>query len=96
MTPLTRFQFSLYVADNSPNGALARRNIHELCAEHLPGRYDIEVVDVLVSPERAALDGISQTPTLLRRSPLPLVRIAGTLSHTSDVLRALGVEARIA
>ncbi len=86
-----RFRFRLYVAGEAPNSAQARANLFALCEAHLPGRHDIDVVDVFAEPERALADGIFMTPTLLKLSPSPSRRIVGTLHQTQPVLRALGL-----
>lgn len=86
------FEFRLYVADNAQNGALALENLKALCLEHLAGRHKIDVLDVLLKPQRARDDGVQMTPTLIKYAPLPVVRIVGTLSQKQAVLQALGVE----
>lgn len=90
--PATTFKFRLYVADNTENSETARANLAALCRDFLPGPTQIEVVDVLRDPDRALDDHILMTPTLIKLWPLPVRKIAGTLSQTSAVLRALGVE----
>ena len=89
-----RFRFRLYVAGEAPNSAQAQANLLALCQAHLPGRHEIDVVDVLEEPERALADGIFMTPTLLKLSPSPSRRIIGTLHQTQPVLQALGLGPR--
>jgi circadian clock protein KaiB len=86
------FRFRLYVADDALNSARAVFNLTALCREHLPGRHEIEVVDVFQHPERALADEIFMTPTLVRLSPSPVRKIVGSLSQTLAVLQALGLE----
>jgi circadian clock protein KaiB len=86
------FQFRLYIAGDAPNSLRAMANLEALCREHLSGRYDIEVVDVLSQPERALTDGILMTPTLLKHAPPPARRIIGNLSQTTPLLEALGLD----
>ena len=86
------FKFRLYTADNTLNSTEALANLTALCNAYLPERHEIEVVDVLVNPQRALVDQIRMTPTLLKVSPSPAQRITGTLSETSEVLAALGLE----
>jgi circadian clock protein KaiB len=87
------FKFRLYVARGALNSAQAIANLGAICRAHLPGRHQIEVVDVFREPKRALTDGIFMTPTLVRVAPLPVRRIVGTLSQTQPVLRVLGLEA---
>jgi circadian clock protein KaiB len=92
MTRRTIFRFRLYVAGDAQNSAQALANLNALCRAHLPGRHEIEVVDVFREPKRALADAIFMTPTLLRLGPSPVKRIVGTLAQTQVVLQALGLE----
>jgi circadian clock protein KaiB len=87
------YKFRLYVADDTMNSAQASFNLHALCQTHLPGRHEIEIVDVFKEPQRAILEGIRMTPTLLKMAPLPVRRIVGTLLDTQRVLDTLGLNA---
>jgi circadian clock protein KaiB len=87
------YKFRLYIAADTHNSVQARANLAELCRTYLPGRHEIEVVDVLQQPARALQDGIFMTPTLIMLAPAPVQRIVGTLSQTHTVLQALGIEA---
>jgi len=89
MTRRSMYKFRLYVADDTMNSAQATANLQALCQSHLPGRHEIEIVDVFKEPQRAILEGIRMTPTLLRLAPLPVRRIVGTLIDTKRVLETL-------
>jgi circadian clock protein KaiB len=91
MSRRTLFKLRLYVADDTPNSAMAVANLAALCRTHLSGRHEIEVVDVFKDPKRALADGVFMTPTLIVLAPSPVRRIVGTLSQTDTVLRALGL-----
>lgn len=82
----------LYIADHAPNSAQAVSNLRAICDEHLTDRYNLEIVDVLQDPQRALADGVLVTPTLVRLSPLPVVKIVGDLSEKEQVLSALRAE----
>jgi circadian clock protein KaiB len=92
MTQRTRYQFRLYVAQGTQNSALALANLSDICRAYLPGHYNIEVVNVLVEKQRALTDQIRMTPTLIKLSPAPALRIVGTLSQTKQVVQALGLD----
>jgi circadian clock protein KaiB len=81
--------FRLYVAGEAPNSALALRNLKALCHDFYGDNYRIEVIDVLLSHERAWADGVIATPMTFRLSPLPAVQIIGNLSDTDQVLSVL-------
>lgn len=79
----------LYVAGQSPKSLKAFANLTRLCEEHLPERYDIEIVDLVENPQLAAGDEIIAIPTLVRRLPAPMRKIIGDLSDTDRVLVGL-------
>jgi circadian clock protein KaiB len=79
----------LYVAGQSPKSLHAFANLKRLCEEHLAGRYEIEVVDLVEHPALARSDDILAIPTLVRRLPAPLRKIIGDLSNTERVLVGL-------
>ena len=84
-----RVRLRLYVSGNAPNSVSAIANIRVICSEHFPSRHDLEIVDLLAQPLRALADGIIVTPTLVKLLPLPVQKIVGNLSDTSQVLLAL-------
>lgn len=85
------YHFRLYVAGQTRKSLTAMANLRQVCEEHLAGRHDIEVVDLLLSPHLAASDQILAVPTLVRRLPAPLKRIIGDLSNTQKVLVCLDI-----
>jgi len=85
-----KLQLRLYVAGNAPNSVRAIANARAICEEHFNGSHDLEIVDLLDHPVRGLADGIVVTPTLLKLMPLPVQRVIGNLSDTSQVLLALG------
>jgi circadian clock protein KaiB len=93
VNPRQSFRFRLFTADDTLNSTQALLNLTAFCEAHFPGRYDIEIVDVLREPKRALLEGIFMTPTLVRLAPKPIRRIVGTLSDPSMLLRAMGLAA---
>ena len=91
MSRRAMFKFRLYVAGDALNSTQAVANLAAFCRTNLPDRYEIEVVDVFREPKRALAERIFMTPTLVVRTPPPVRRIVGTLSHTQTVLLALGL-----
>jgi circadian clock protein KaiB len=79
----------LFVAGDKPQSLEAKKNIEQICAAHLQGRYELTVVDVCNDFITALDHGVLLTPTLLLLSPLPSVTIIGSLSDTQKVLDAL-------
>ena len=83
-------QFRLYVAGDGPNSRRALANLRAIGERHLPGRYAIEIVDVLEAPLRALDDSVLVTPTLIKLTP-PRCVLVGDLSAQETVLLALGI-----
>ena len=79
----------LYVAGQTPKSMTAFANLKKICEDHLPGRYKIEVIDLMKQPQLAAGDQIVAIPTLIRKLPEPLRRIVGDLSNTERTLVGL-------
>lgn len=82
----------LYVAGQTRRSLTALANLQRICEEHLPGRYHIEIVDLLKKPQLAEGDQIIALPTLVRKLPPPLRRIIGDLSNTERVLVGLDLQ----
>ena len=85
------WQLKLYVAGQTPRSMAALANLKRVCETHLAGRYQIEVVDLLVNPRLAAGDQILAVPTLVRKVPEPMRKIIGDLSNEERVLVGLDV-----
>ncbi|GEO99906.1 circadian clock KaiB family protein [Methylobacterium haplocladii] len=85
------YHLRLYVAGQTIKSVTALANLKRVCEEHLAGRYEIEVIDLLKNPQLAAGDQILAIPTLVRRLPEPLKRIIGDLSNTDKVLVGLDI-----
>ena len=62
----------LYVAGQTPKSLTAFANLKKICEEHLEGRYQIEVVDLMKNPALAKGDQILAVPTLVRKLPEPV------------------------
>lgn len=86
-----RWILRLYVAGQTAKSLTAFSNLKKICEEHLHGRYQIEVIDLLVNPKLAKDDQILALPTLVRRLPEPMRKIIGDLSNTERVLVGLDV-----
>jgi circadian clock protein KaiB len=90
------YHLRLYVAGQTSKSLAAMANLKRVCEEHLAGRYEIEVIDLLKNPQLAAGDQIIAIPTLVRKLPAPLKRIIGDLSNTEKVLVGLDVRPKAA
>src|SRR5947207_14488925 len=64
-----RIHLRLYVAGQTPRSLAAMANLKQVCEERVPGRYKIELIDLLKEPQLASGDQILAVPTLVRKLP---------------------------
>ena len=86
-----RYELRLFITGTTPRSTQAIANIRSLCEEHLPGRYDLEVVDIYQQPAAASAEQIIAAPTLVKKSPSPSRRLVGDLSDRNKVLIGLNL-----
>jgi|SRR5437588_12721294 len=89
------YDLRLYVAGQTPKSVTAFNNLKKLCEEYLPGRYRVELVDLLENPRLAKDDQIVAIPTLVRKLPAPMRKIVGDLSDTERALVGLQLRSRM-
>lgn len=68
----------------------AIKNIEDICEENIPGRYRLDIIDIVERPALARENQIIAAPTLIKETPLPLRRLVGNMSDTERVLKGLG------
>ena len=84
----------LYVnGETSLKTILTLQNIKEICDRHLPGKYELEVIDLIENFSKGREDNVIALPTLVRRFPLPVRKVIGQLSNSDQVVTALGLPA---
>ena len=91
MTETDGYNLRLYVAGQTPRSVAAIANLKKICEQHLTGRYEIEVIDLMKDPALAQRHQIVAIPTLIRQLPEPLKRIIGDLSNLEKVLVGLDI-----
>ena len=79
----------LYVAGQTPKSVSAFINLKRICETHLKGKYQIEIIDLLVNPTLAKGDQIVAVPTVVRKLPPPVKKIIGNLAMEERVLVGL-------
>lgn len=92
MTHQDGYNLRLYVAGQTPKSIAAIANLKKLCDQHLSGRYEIEIIDLMKNPALAQRHQIIAIPTLIRQLPEPLKRIIGDLSNSEKVLVGLDIQ----
>lgn len=92
LEPKKEWKLRLYVAGQTPKSLTAFANLKRICDEHLTGRYQIEVIDLMRRPELAQADQIIALPTVVRKLPEPIKRIVGDLSNSERVIVGMNLE----
>lgn len=87
-----RHVLRLFVTGATPRSTRAIANLREVLERELPGRYDLEIIDIYQHPEAASTYQVLAAPTLVKLLPEPVRRIIGDLSDVERVLRGLGIE----
>jgi len=85
------WELRLYVAGQTAKSVAALANLKKYCTQYLEGRYQLEVIDLLVNPQLAEGDQILAIPTLVRKVPVPIRKIIGDLSNEERVLVGLDI-----
>jgi circadian clock protein KaiB len=89
-----RYVLRLYVAGTNLHSVRAIENTRRLCAEYLPGRFELQVIDLYQQPTLAQRDRILTVPALVKLSPPPAVTFVGNMSDQDKILRGLGIATR--
>ena len=84
-----RWRLTLYVSGASVRSIAAVENLKALCARELADRVDLTIVDASDAPDIMLGNQIVALPTLIKSLPLPVRRLVGDLSDTSQVRVAL-------
>ncbi len=85
------YTLTLYVIGMSERSVRAIENIKAICEEYLKGNYSLEIIDVHKQPESMFENDIIATPTLIKKSPVPIKKIIGDLSDKAKVLSGLNI-----
>ncbi len=90
-TMAPRFVLQLFVAGSTPRSLRAVENLRRMFEEHIPGQYELRVIDIYQLPEMAEVGQVIAAPTLVKQLPPPLRRVVGDMADEGRVLLALGV-----
>ena len=82
----------MYIAGKTQKLQLALANLRRYCAQHLPGRCNLEIIDLLKNLQLAEGHQPLAIPILVRTAPEPMRTIIGYPSQTE---RLVGMEMRL-
>ena len=77
------YSFTLFVTGATVRSARAVANVRRFCEQEIAQEYDLEVVDLYATPDRAQSGQVVAAPTLVRSSPKPERRMIGDMSNGS-------------
>jgi circadian clock protein KaiB len=89
------WELRLYVAGQTTKSIAALANLRRYCEQHVPGRYQLEVIDLLQHPQLAEGDQILAIPTVVRKVPEPIRKVIGDLSNEERVLVGLDLRPQL-
>lgn len=84
----------LYVAGMGPRSIQAINNIKRIFDEYMPGKYELEVIDIYQHPVFAKDGQIVAAPTLIKELPPPLRKLIGSMSDTERVLVGMDLKSK--
>ncbi len=87
-------KFRLYVVGKTPSSEKIVNGVNRMLKQKLDGSCSIEVIDLLTTPDKAATDNIIATPTLVRASPGPVMKIIGDLTDSHEILKRFGLNGK--
>lgn len=85
------YRLRLFVTGATPRSTRAIANARRILDAHLPGRYELEVIDIFAQPDAADALLVIAAPTLVKLLPLPLKHLIGDMSDQDRVLLGLGL-----
>jgi circadian clock protein KaiB len=94
-TATERFVLRLYVTGMTPRSTRAISAVRSLCEELLPGRYELEIIDVYQQPGLIRDEQIVATPTLVKMQPEPQRHLIGDMSNRARLILGLGLPAEV-
>ena len=89
-----KYTLKLFIIDDQPNSVRAVVNIKTICEKYLKGHYELDIIDLYQQPTLALSEDIIAVPVLIKKFPLPEIRLIGDLSDTESVLEGLGLSYR--
>lgn len=86
-----RLHLTLFINGASATSARAVRRLRDLCEQHCPTGYDLEIVDVHQQPALVTSLSVVAVPTLIKEMPRPVRLLVGDFADERRVLAALGL-----
>ncbi|MES2763258.1 MAG: circadian clock KaiB family protein [Bacteroidota bacterium] len=88
----SKLKFKLFISGMSVKSGRAIENIKAIGDNQLKGNYELEIIDLTKTREKAMQYQIVAIPTLIKYEPAPIRTLVGDLSDTKKVLKILEIE----
>jgi circadian clock protein KaiB len=85
------YGLTLFVTGATPRSMRAVANVRDFCDRELEGNYELDVVDLYHTPERAQPANVIVAPTLVRDYPRPVKLLVGDMSDTERLKNIIKV-----
>lgn len=85
----------LYITGRSPRAERAVEALKSLCARRLANQHELEVINIIESPDAADDARILATPTVIKFSPGQEMRVIGDLTDEARVVEGLDLPSEI-
>jgi len=79
------FTFELYVAGDTPISLKAASNAKAIFDKYYKNNYALHLFDIYKNPALVARENIIAVPLLIRKNPLPEIRMIGDFSDIQQV-----------
>lgn len=89
---MAHYRLQLFIAGRTARSQRALDNLNEIMETTFPGRFELEVIDVLEHPQLAEEKKILATPDVIRELPPPIRQVIGDLSDREQVLLGLDLQ----
>ncbi|KPA19596.1 KaiB domain protein [Candidatus Magnetomorum sp. HK-1] len=77
--------FQLFIAGEDLLSRRAIKNMKVFCEKTFQDNYSLEIIDIEREPHLAGKYKISAIPTLVKKNPLPEIRIIGDLADVDQL-----------
>ncbi len=88
---MAKYSIQLFISGETQTSLKAKEMMDSICTDYLKGDCTIEIIDILLHPEKAEEEGILAIPTLIRKWPLPEIRLIGALTIKIRIVTGLGI-----
>lgn len=89
---MNSIQLQLYITGQSTFSRLALTRLEALINRYPEFDFDLDVIDVLEAPHRAAEEKVIATPTLIKIAPAPRARVIGDFQGHDHLSELLGLQ----